>query len=142
MGRPLQGSQDLRDGIGREVAKMAAELAIDAAKRSKAVVKKFVSEALNNPSFDPKLAAFVNALREAGTLDEKIAEWEVKCGSELFKSSFEDSKQFCLSEICRWLKDENISLLAPRNGPCPCGSGRKFKKCCRRLAAVNPVSGN
>ncbi len=31
----------------------------------------------------------------------------------------------------RWyFIDPNVPLRAGRNDPCPCGSGRKFKKCC------------
>lgn len=29
-------------------------------------------------------------------------------------------------------------LLPPRNGPCPCGSGRKYKVCCRRVQPYVP----
>src|SRR5256885_5303722 len=27
-----------------------------------------------------------------------------------------------------------------RNDPCPCGSGKKYKKCCGAVVAINPVS--
>ena len=27
-----------------------------------------------------------------------------------------------------------------RNDPCPCGSGKKYKRCCGAVVAINPVS--
>jgi len=35
----------------------------------------------------------------------------------------------------RWIKSRTLHRVAPsvgRNDPCPCGSGKKFKKCCGR----------
>lgn len=36
-----------------------------------------------------------------------------------------------------WATEENIQLYAgtPRNAPCPCGSGKKYKHCCGKLTA-------
>lgn len=34
-------------------------------------------------------------------------------------------------------RDQVIGSKTPRNAPCPCGSGAKFKKCCGSL--VNPM---
>ena len=45
-----------------------------------------------------------------------------------------------LMEILRW-QDEAMWARAGRNDPCPCGSGRKYKKCCYR-ESVKPVPGS
>ncbi len=54
----------------------------------------------------------------------------------------ENSQEICLSERSRFIKEEQQwyyidgelsevpSAKVGRNDPCPCGSGKKFKKCC------------
>ncbi len=46
-----------------------------------------------------------------------------------------------LEEFSRGLRGENRAGFAGRgrNDPCPCGSGRKYKKCCGRLLAAPPT---
>ncbi|ODA35982.1 hypothetical protein A8L45_02385 [Veronia pacifica] len=68
-----------------------------------------------------------------------------KQGYVEFKAHYSDQgQQFCLHEKSRFLL-ENVNnkplwfyidgvfpgtIKAGRNDPCPCGSGKKFKKCC------------
>ena len=61
-----------------------------------------------------------------------------------FKAYFsDDSQSYCLEERSRFIRENglwfyidgefpqhNPSVKAGRNDPCPCGSGKKFKKCC------------
>lgn len=35
----------------------------------------------------------------------------------------------------RILMGQEVTIVAGRNDPCPCGSGKKFKKCCGRVGA-------
>jgi hypothetical protein len=39
-----------------------------------------------------------------------------------------------LSRLVRWVNSARVHALnPPRNAPCPCGSGEKYKKCCRKV---------
>lgn len=55
----------------------------------------------------------------------------------------EDQQTFCLEELSRFLREDGLwyyidgefphqkdTPKVGRNDPCPCGSGKKFKKCC------------
>jgi len=58
-----------------------------------------------------------------------------------FKAFFKDQgKEFCLEERSRFVRENGLwyyidgefpqHAKVGRNDPCPCGSGKKFKKCC------------
>lgn len=61
-----------------------------------------------------------------------------------FKAYFSDDDQnYCLEERSRFVREQGLwfyidgefpasqpKVKAGRNDPCPCGSGKKFKKCC------------
>lgn len=51
-----------------------------------------------------------------------------------WSSEFEDSSNKCLT-VPRSMLEKGQSVKIGRNDPCPCGSGKKFKKCCGDLIA-------
>ena len=47
-----------------------------------------------------------------------------------------------MDEFMRDLRAEEAGATAgvSRNDPCPCGSGKKYKRCCRNLSDVSPAN--
>ena len=74
----------------------------------------------------------------AGRVDEMaIGDWEdaqIELGLKTHRER--PPKPNELTELGRRLRETVVPLVARpkvgRNDPCPCGSGRKFKKCCGR----------
>lgn len=57
---------------------------------------------------------------------EFIAHWQDSQGQQQHQE-----KSLFIKPAERWyFYDPNVPLTAERNAPCPCGSQRKFKKCC------------
>ncbi len=52
--------------------------------------------------------------------------WE--CKIEQNKDKDEDITD--LEVLLNWPKPQKVEKKAGRNEPCPCGSGKKYKKCC------------
>lgn len=53
----------------------------------------------------------------------------------------EPDKDEDITDLLKLLHPERFTVqvepTAGRNDPCPCGSGNKYKKCCRRVSAAN-----
>jgi hypothetical protein len=74
-------------------------------------------------------AVFERHVRDVGRLDSAVAHLS---GWAAFQSDKERRQR---SGIARTLRPASVSVRNPirdvgRNDPCPCGSGKKFKKCC------------
>lgn len=64
-----------------------------------------------------------------------------KCGERGLIKFDERGVFFCAA--CMWERDRKPVVVRPagvvkigRNDPCPCGSGKKFKKCCLPNSAI------
>jgi len=105
-GAPLEelGEEDVRAGLLGEVAKL--ELSVAARRETPALCAAFLSELEREGRLagGRALASFVRALQGAFEAAGGAQKPYVRPGSEL-----------------------------SRNDPCPCGSGKKYKKCCLRL---------
>ncbi|MDR1167614.1 MAG: SEC-C domain-containing protein [Heliobacteriaceae bacterium] len=100
---------------------------------------------LNNDKFPPNLIKRV-AARHAGfmdtvnkilgtkfTLDELLREYKDRyTNNKIFSSTTVLYKSRTFSNILGIIEEERPKTAdtAGRNDPCPCGSGKKFKKCC------------
>lgn len=62
------------------------------------------------------------------------AERQEKLRREFFKHETEEGVNALMDERLKQLEGKGETLVrrvkVGRNDPCPCGSGRKFKKCC------------
>ncbi len=77
---------------------------------------------------EPELAAAGPGRRGGQTMDEFVRDIERKKQRELAELQFSGGD----ASIARQpiLRGEKIG----RNDPCPCGSGRKYKRCCEAAA--------
>jgi len=85
------------------------------------------SEVGNSPFKGPtpeQLASMAKRRKERAQLQEEMEAQTVAA----LPNPGADAKAFGLSQ--------GVS----RNQPCPCGSGRKFKKCCMKTAEIDGVS--
>lgn len=64
-------------------------------------------------------------------IDGDVLDWKVRVGA-LHENSDDTSIEY--DYRCTQLKNESVRAVtektAGRNDPCPCGSGKKYKKCC------------
>lgn len=74
-----------------------------------------------------------------------------RCGWEGIPNSDPDERNLCPScyiapafdkmaaeygDHTRFLRQQRAVTKVPRNSPCPCGSGQKYKKCCETKEAA------
>ncbi len=94
-------------------------------------------------SGDPTRArSMLSTVWEATSLSSvgvRLADYALWAGEfELAASLFATTGRSSRAELCRGVHDEleAATRRASRNGPCPCGSSRKFKHCCLRTGAI------
>jgi hypothetical protein len=71
------------------------------------------------------------------TIDE-LSEWY--CFSEQYRADQERCRREAEANRARSPRLENPFRGVGRNDPCPCGSGKKFKKCCLATARIGSIS--
>jgi uncharacterized protein YecA (UPF0149 family) len=72
------------------------------------------------------------ATAQIGDTVEELSEWY--CFTQQYREDQERWQRRAEADRARSERLENPFKGVGRNSPCPCGSGKKFKKCC--LAAV------
>ena len=82
------------------------------------------------PALDPSARSSKTAVLEVRTFDlSSDAEWEDFVSQVLREPSYDRHEP---TSRRRFRRRTDTGLSSTRNGPCPCGSGRKFKNCCDR----------
>jgi hypothetical protein len=81
---------------------------------------------------------FDYAFQHYGTVDSEFIEVDIRQRADLTAAIIRICLEANASEYIRYEDVENIPLTSPlhketrigRNEPCPCGSGKKYKRCC------------
>jgi hypothetical protein len=74
-----------------------------------------------------------------GDTVEELSGWY--CFTELYREDQERWQRRAEAHLARSQRVQNSFKGVGRNDPCPCGSGKKFKKCCLatvRLGSLTP----
>ena len=69
---------------------------------------------------------------------EELSEWY--CFSEQYRADQERWRREAEVNRARSQRLENPFKGVGRNDPCPCGNGKKFKKCCLATARIGSIS--
>jgi hypothetical protein len=73
-----------------------------------------------------------------GDTVEELSGWY--CFSEQYRVDQERWRRQAEADLARSQRVENPFKGVGRNSPCPCGSGKKFKKCCLATVSVGSIS--
>jgi len=138
----------LGDGIGEAVALLVHVLANDLAMAPKDIDREhlggFLSTLLparltgNEPYRDDLVDLLEDLMAHIGEAEGLATQWEwtsaIDAGRGAFKQGLADPDRPLLSAP-RHEPDRRPAAKIGRNDPCPCGSGRKYKRCCLGLGA-------
>jgi uncharacterized protein len=73
-----------------------------------------------------------------GDTVEELSGWY--CFSEQYRADQERWRQETAANRARSQRLENPFKSVGRNDPCPCGSGKKFKKCCLAMVRIGSIA--